>query len=134
MELVYNLQDLHPSLSLMDVGVCSESEGGVEIGSRRPPSSMTIDKESPLQFGVPLVFTAHYQRHRDESRIQGRGLQVGRISRGQQIFERGDGGVGRMMWSVHTSLPSSIAPGLVMLKAGRLKGLMGARVMLCGVI
>lgn len=43
-----------------------------------------------------------------------------------------DGGC--TMWSVYRSLPSPIAPGLVMLKAGRLKGLMGARVMLCGVI
>lgn len=54
-----------------------------------------------------------------------------------QIFERVDGGVEEgegLMWGVRTSLPSPIAAGLVMLKAGRLKGLMGAREMLCGVI
>lgn len=38
------------------------------------------------------------------------------------------------MRNIHRSLPSPIAPGFVMLKAGRLKGLMGGRVMLCGVI
>lgn len=38
------------------------------------------------------------------------------------------------MWIVHRSLPSPVAPGLVMLKEGRLKGLMGAGVMLCEVI
>lgn len=32
------------------------------------------------------------------------------------------------------SLPSSIAAGSVMLKAGRLKGLMGTKAMPCGVI
>lgn len=32
------------------------------------------------------------------------------------------------------SLPSSIAAGSVTLKAGRLKGLMGAKAMPCGVI
>lgn len=54
------------------------------------------------------------------------------------IFERGAievlGGGGCTMQGIHRSLPSPIAPGLVMLKAGRLKRLMGARVMLCGVI
>lgn len=38
------------------------------------------------------------------------------------------------MWSVHRSLPSPIALGLVMLKSGRLNELMGAGVMLCEVI
>ena len=33
-ELVYNLQGLHPSPSLMDGGVCSQTEGGVETGLR----------------------------------------------------------------------------------------------------
>lgn len=84
-ELVYNLQGLHPSPSLMDGGVCSETERGVEIGWRiaswRPPSTSTPDKESPLQFGARLVHATGYQRYRDESWIQRWGFEVSREGR-----------------------------------------------------
>lgn len=76
-ELVYNLQGLHPSLSLMDGGVYQETERGIEIGWRiaswRPPSTTTADKKkkkSLLQFGARLVHAAGYQRYQDESWIQ----------------------------------------------------------------
>lgn len=35
-ELVYNLQGLHPSQSLMDGGACSKIERGVDKGWRIP--------------------------------------------------------------------------------------------------
>lgn len=78
-----------PSPSLMDGGVCSETERwGVEIGWRiaspRPPSATVADKESPLQFVALLVHTTGYQRYRGKSWIQRSGLEVGRISRGER--------------------------------------------------
>lgn len=53
-ELVYNLRGLHPSPSLMDGGVCTKIERGVDVGWRisswRAPSAHAADKESLAHF------------------------------------------------------------------------------------
>lgn len=119
-----------PSLSLMDGGVLGDQVGGAEISSISPANETQFNLMSGVEgLGVRggLVWTRQPVIGFEAEQISwdwicGRGWWENRESRG--VHRR----------SMHRSLPSPVAPGLVILKGGRLKGLMEAGVMLCGVI
>lgn len=132
-ELVYNLQHL-PSISFTNGWGCTRRPGR---GCR--DILYKSSQRNPVQFGE-LV-----------SGVEGLGVRGGLVWTRQPVigFEAEqiswDWICGRGWWenresrgvhrrSIHRSLPSPVAPGLVILKGGRLKGLMEAGVMLCGVI
>lgn len=123
MEFVYNLQVLHPSLSLMDGGFCSGIERRALTQARgmaleEPPTTLRKIKET--YFDSPIISWGIAKRWRGK-----RGLEYS-----LEVSEVGQRG---LMAAVEVrgerecrSLPSSIAAGSLTLKADRLKGLMGA--------
>lgn len=136
-EFVYNLQALHPSLSLMDGGFC----GGIEqraltqargMALEEPPTSLTKIKEtyidSPIISGGGGV-------SKDMSGKRGLEYSAGVSEPYLTGFQKGLMATAEVRgeWECR-SLSSYIAAGSVTLKAGRLKGLMGAKAMPCGVI
>lgn len=125
-----------PSLTIMDMGVCLYNERARGLPLEDPRLPPAANKDSPIQFGACLVPAKAYQRYEDKSWVQTDGLRWNTSHKRIYLLEGWwrNQAQGCPMWIVHRSLPLPVAPGLVVLKEGRLKGLIGAGLMLCEVI